>query len=349
MVINMKNKYVSQLKSMIEEISTLESQKYGISIDATGYTIIEYINNDVLKQKLSLKKTISYYLKGAFEFRSKYGYYNPGEDKIAILLDNKIYKGNKIIYAIFHECRHCYQFKTNNYINFLAVIEQLIIFNDKELYNKYHDTFFGEIDANIYCYKMAIEYLKKYGLLSKKQEKKYNLLLELHNIYSELYNPILTFHIFCSIIKKESSSELYKEMYFNNSLIRELFDQSGDLLFPNEILKSEFLSSLDEISQNIIIASPYFLNEIDIYDLNDFEKERIVKAIEYATKIIEKNDSQKYDKLIRFLKFKNLINILENIIYQKRNNLSYNKILKYNFEIIIKKINQITQEKNTKS
>lgn len=335
----MKNQIVSQLKSMIEEIAISEGKKYNINMNINGYTILDYLNTEALQKKISLQKKSLLLIKSFVEFKRLYGYYNVYDNKISILFRNKMYKSNDLPRVIFHECRHRYQSQANNYIEFLYDIENILVNTNKKIYHQYHDTFFIELDANKYGYEMATKYLSKYNILSEKQKNTYELGLKLNNCYLEGYNPIYLFHQFNNCLIENSDKDWFKKIY-PNSWLKEIYDKSGNMKSYKEIFQNNYFKSLDETSQSIIIISPYFLDNIDINNLNGYEKEMILRSIKYAKTIKERNDKQNFDIIKEMVKNNIVsINMLENIIYQKRTNFLINNGIQTHLEPILEQLN----------
>ena len=338
----MKQKIVTQMKSMIEEISASESKKHNMNMNqiTKGYTLIEYLNEEALQKKVSLQKKALLLAKAFVRFKRSGGYYNSREDKIALLLDKKLYKGNFFIHAIFHECRHYYQSNVNDYIGFLFDIESVIISSNRKFYEQHHDIFLIEIDANQYGYRNTVEYLSKYNILSENQKAKYDLRLQLQECYLDGYNPIYMFHQFNIYLHEICQKDWFKESY-SHSWLKEIYDISGNMKSYQEIFKSAFFKFLDETSQNIIMTSPFFLENLDIHNLNVQEKEMILRAIEYANKIKERNEKQSLSIVTKFSKTNlSTLKIMDNILYQKKHNFLINQGTKANFAPILEQLNQ---------
>ncbi len=341
----MKNQVVSQLKSMIEEITISESKKYHINMNTNSYTIIDYLNVEALQKKISLQKKSLFLVKALMNFKRVYGYYNAYEDKIVVLLRNKIYQKNALAKLLFHECRHGYQSYANNYIGFLWNIETIVLSSKKRLYQKHHDIFFIEIDASQYGYKSAMDYLKKYNILSEKQKKEYELRLQVYNNYLSGYNPLYMFNSLNSLLLTEHNEEWFKEFY-PNSWLKEIYNESGEMKSYKEILQNSYFQSLDEISQNIIMISSAFLSNIEIHSLNDNEKGMLLRAIKYANQIKENNDKQSFEIMKKIMDTKmNSVKVMENILYQKKHNFWTNKGTQGYLKPIYEQLNQEFMDK----
>ena len=334
-----KNPNIKEMKEVIYGIIEEEKKRYQIDINASPITIVEYYKTTILQKNLKLTTPVSTLVNLVAPINSL-GWYNYKEKNIVIILNHYQEKENStsladLIRTGYHEARHRYQdqvtMKKNQYESFLMNIEHIILQSHLGYYyyKNNHDSFMLEIDANIDSIDKTIEYLKKYPEIYKEfqeyleeKQKKYQ------NDYL-VYNPRKIFEILNKLIKNNPDKILNKY-----STLSMFYNSDGTFKSISTILNNSNLNSVDKRIINIVLSSEAFLNQLDLENLNENEREYMINILKntYQEEIKRQQNEQSYSKNLKKLKLELLEKkgLLETVKYLNRtlNKLLYQPIEK---------------------
>lgn len=277
------------MKSVVDKIKEQEEKRYGRTFDIDFVTVLNYYRKNFDGKKFSLnevsdliqtqKKTFGFYdgtSKAVCIFDKNY--------KLQLFLDNPIKyffkktisEDSLITFVLYHEIRHVLQFENkenfSEYERFCINYLDNIIEGDK--FNKdTHDSLFCEIDADLYS---SHESLKIYSTKNT-PENEYFKNIYCKSLYRrDIYDFDTIFKYFCIELEKNKfkKNEYQKEEYF-----KIFWNEDGTFKPIKDILNNDNLN--DNLVVIKILSSTYFLNKLNIDDLNQKEIQIISDAIDY--------------------------------------------------------------------
>lgn len=308
---------------IVKNIINEEAKKENIKVNPHAVTITEYYKSDHFKKELKLQKGINKF-KCFMKFFLLTGFNK--DDEIYIFL--KLIRLNpigliKLLQTSFHELEHSrqiqYKYARADYsqnINkifipfettVINILEVQIAYHDYNFYEKYHDYFLQEIDANLYGYLKLKEYLeinKQHNDIKKGIDK--HLLeyidskINLYNKKYDNYNFDLMFAKYHQLhnINPNSDSPLDDLIYENGtSNFKRILDIIivGMYIFDKKTLYS-------------IITSNSYLQELDFSKLTNDEITILIDALKSQKNI---NIQPNYLKKQSSINKKNLLKNLE--------------------------------------
>lgn len=183
-----------------------------------------------------------------------------------------------LINACFHELEHRLQFeypqklkKQTSFSSVMFDIEKIIILFDKDFYNKKHDNFYLEIDADTKGVNNAINFIKLYGIDSINTKYYENLIT--YNKYRALNYDIPQFISRFNNISKMYPQILKDKRYISNEQILSFYDEKGSFKPIDELMKHT------NVLTPYIISSEMFLKSIDNKVISSEQRKFILKNI----------------------------------------------------------------------
>ena len=246
------------------------------------YTKEEYLKSSELKEEIKLTPHDKEELLNMPNIT--FGYLSTQSNTIYIFEDyydnfdgsfKKLSKELLYIFTLVHEFRHMIQREeTNSFLYYIRKME-LVISNNMEVYNNdTHDSFYHEIDSNLYtaCYLKNI--INNYSGIN------YNYI----NLLYYVYQYDLCGYDFDLLIRN------YIELLNNNKNINnilELFlNKDNSFKDLNEIISNK--DNIDREFFNIIITSKEFIEYALNKNLNKNDKSFLIKEIKHRIQELEK-------------------------------------------------------------
>lgn len=285
------------IRNICNDVIDLENKKYNLNINIYPVTFIEYFNNYLLKEKVSLVKKVSDL---GIAFIPDIGGFNDHNNNIVIFIKNIIKsKKNKdtllyILESCYHEVRHTLQDELEfpEYHKFIRNVERnLRTMKNESYYMIHHDRFSTEIDANIYGIENSIKYIKdNYPDIYFKNRKKYKRYEKKYYFDYYMYDSSEVVDLYL----KTSKNPIYKFM--------------GNKSYNELIVDNEF-NSLDDKIKKIILSTDYVLKTADINYMDLNEKEFLNKLF--------KSSFDKYNSQLKILEKYREENLIKEKVYLK--------------------------------
>ncbi len=280
-----------ELKKISKQVIFQKSIEEGIDITSVeSLTFVEYYNSDLFKKRLKLHKIfqkINCFIEPLNLGGTNYN------NHIIIYLDNfskLMYLGNKhqltdLLQTTYHELGHSHQKQKTEKYSFFERFTNLYLIpfirnHNNPHYQKHHDDYLTEKDADLFGINCTETFLKNYPALyqhekkyldKKKQQYEYNYQnFDFHNFWEEFYKiyqqhpKLYQYENFVSITFFEENKSTYKKI--------------------KDIKESEGFDWIDKKLFFSIITSPSFLKQLDSKSLEIDELETMIEALEYIKK-----------------------------------------------------------------
>lgn len=267
---------IQQLKKKCKSILQEESNKQGIEVNINPITVVEYYDSDVFKQKTKLQQ-----IKEKYFVVKPCGFFDPTNSKIMIFIDrltkhlkaDSIYIFPVILFSVYHEYKHQLQFtskETSKLEEFIIEIERFMMALNPRDYNKNHEKYYIEIDANLYAYHKTIEYTKNNDPKNYEQTKLYlgaRWIFETKHCQIN-YDSRKTFDKFYQFCK----SKKYVMSYLKIPGLDIFLDENNKFRALSSIINKSRTESIDEAILLTILGSQSYLNQLDISKLTKEER-----------------------------------------------------------------------------
>lgn len=321
---------IDDIKKIIADIEEEERKESGFNAKIKTLTTVEYYKESFKNKNFTLVKKI----KNLSTPLTASGIYNFKDSSVVIFLNSysKIIDPNKkilkFIKTCYHEIRHSLQDNLDPFCftKFACDIDRLIAYYDSVLYDKRHDSFFFEIDANTYSIQKAKEYLEKkfpdiYNIEEIKKE------IEKYDEYS--YDNYILFDIGNSIekaillLKKHNISKEEKDDV--SPLLNIFLNDDNSFKSIKEIACNKNFKNIDERIICAFFSNSYFLESLDFNNLNDYELEILNESLNYTINLYRRQQKildielQPYkERLDTYLKIeKNIVRKLNYLYHYK--------------------------------
>lgn len=314
------------IKKIIADITEEERINSGFKGEIKTLTTVEYYKESFKNKNFSLVKKIKSF---TLPLTSR-GFYNSKSSSIVVFLDsyNKIIDPNKKLLLLIKTCYHEIRHSTQNHLDsfsfdkFAYDIDRFIACNDSVYYDKNHDFFFFEIDANIYSIKKAKEYLEKnFPSIYKKESIKKEI-----EEYDDIYFTDWVFYDIgnsieraISLLKNQKSSKKAKDFF--SPILNIFLNTDNSFKSIIEIVNNENFKNIDNRIICALFSSKSFLESIDFNNLSYYELEILNKSLKYTIELFTKQqrildmEQQPYKERLEFyLKIeKNIIRKLSHL------------------------------------
>ena len=283
-----------ELKKIAEQAISQKAAEENINITSINpLTSVEYYKSDFFKKKLKLYKTF-HKLNCVTTPIICNGINN--NNHIIIFIDNfsKIaYLGLKhqlvdFLQTSFHELGHSHQVQNfNNYTTFELFnnlyLNNFIRKHNDTHYQKYHDEYLTEKDADLFGVNCTESFLKKYPNLYSR-EKEY---LERKKLQYEYNYQNFDFHLFWEEFYKIYQQE--PKLYQHENLVSTIFFEKNSNTYKKikDIMTSEDFDWIGEKLFFSILTSPSFLSQLDPITFDIEELQTVIDALEYMLKEAE--------------------------------------------------------------
>lgn len=286
-----------ELKKLAYGIIKATLEENGLDVNVYPVRYITYCKGIMFATKGSFKKKLEVCLSR----RKILGTHTQIFDESIIIFIDKFSKmknaDQKIINLIFtsyHEVRHVIQehFDEYNYDKFLKEMELVYRLDDSNSdYDKNHDEYSSEIGANLYAIGKTKNFLNQYA--KDIYNRRYDYLDSLEEKY---INDYLTYNSLkkvndslCVIQKTKNIDSVPVLKYFMN--------EDGTFKHIKEIINNKDFDKIDKrIVYSILSSNPYMIYILK-EELENEEKEILLKALNYQETLIT-NQKERYEKLI---------------------------------------------------
>lgn len=324
---NNKQLTIDDIKKIIADIEEEEKKESGFNAKIKTLTTVEYYKESFKNKNFTLVKKI----KNLSLPLTSSAFYSYKDSSIVIFMDSytKILDQNsdlfRIVFTCYHEIGHNLQdsLPIYSFNRFACDIDSFIACFNTTVYDKKHDSFYNEIDANNYAIKKTKEYLKR-NFPDIYNDKVVQHKFEIHE--EDYFTDYVLFDLVNSI---EETSYLLKKHKLSieekddiSPIINIFFGEDNSFRAFNEILSNKNLKDIDTRVFCAFLSSKAFLNSLDLTNLNCNELEILYKSLKYMNtlydrqyKIIELEKSNYKERIQSYFKIQK--NIFQRISYLK--------------------------------
>ena len=336
---NNKQLTIDDIKKIIKDIEEEERKNFGFNGKIRNLTAVEYYKDSFKNKNLTLVKKIS----SLTVPLTASGICNFKNSSIVIFVDSykKIIVPNKktlnFIETCYHEIRHTIQPSLEDYSfdKFACDIDHLIASFNYNTYNNKHDSFYFEIDANLYGIYKAKEYL-----INKLPDVYENIIIQKHlEMYCNIYfNALILYDLSNSI---EEASFLLKKHNFSKEekdeispILNIFFNEDNSFKSIKEIINNNNFKNIDPRISSSFFSSKVFLDSIDLNSLDYYELDILREVLE------SKNNMYMFQQEIVDTELKNNKERLQQSLNVKKNIINKIKTL-HSYLYLIKEFKKI--------
>lgn len=302
---------INDVKNIIKDIEEDEVRNSGFNGKIRNLTAVEYYKESFKNKNLTLVKKISSL---TVPLTAK-GIYRYKDSTVIIFMksDNKILDPNTDLFSFiltcYHEIRHNLQDSLPVYCfdKFACDIDGFIAQFNPVIYNKKHNSFYNEINANNYAIEKAREYLEN------KFPDIYNN-KEVQGKFEERKDVYFTDYVLFDIVNSiEETSYLLKKHKFSKDekddispILNIFFNEDNSFRSFKEIFSNEKFKDVDTRISCAFFSSKSFLDSIDLNNLDYNELDILYKSLEYTNKLYERqykiieSEKKNYKERIEF-------------------------------------------------
>jgi len=291
----MVDKRKKDIEELIEKLSSIieeEEKKNGIKLNICPITFVNFYNSLDFKNKFSIKRLCTWY-----DFRKTGGFYSREESKGYIFVDRM---GNKEkssfvrklainLFAIYHEIKHkiqhdnCDNVDSDNIIN---IAEEVIKDYKNGDYDKRHDKYFFEIDADLYAISKTRDYFREnfkdnYSevdefLIKRESLANYNLNnIDYQDVFDKFYRICKKKYL---IIASVEGFDVFFDIENNFKSVLSIMNNEKLELFDDRVIcgilgSKSFIASIQNKYTELSVAEKIFMTEIfNKIIINEYKK-----------------------------------------------------------------------------
>lgn len=204
------------------------------------------------------------------------------EDYI-ISCDNESIGVLNLVSSCYHELRHGMQrsFSKNCYEGFIISIEDLMHRTYPKDYNNFHDSYYFEIDANLYGVINAKRFI--YNNFPELYSESERIIRNLVNRYYhdlKIYDPTFCLDVMFKKISLSSLEERKKIVSHFPKVMRVFMTDCGEFKSISQMLEERIINFVDKKIVMTVITSRGFLNSIDFDSLDSYEFDFLYEFID---------------------------------------------------------------------
>ena len=233
-------------------------------------SIGEYFKSDTFKQNLKLQKVknIPHEVLGLI-YKPAGGAYSNKTKRTFIYLNHfrplflEDIGKDTLTMLVFHELRHAYQ-DQNKDNSFMSIIYQMEDMKSKLTYLPSHDSWFMEIDADIFGIKEALTFINNHPDMYPKEDLSF-----LSELYEEKRYLLRNFNYDKLFLNFATLKMKYPNYKTNLEWEHVFFDEKGYLRKIDEIINDPNFDKIDEYFVKRFITSEVFTNSINLNELSE--------------------------------------------------------------------------------